>query len=236
MTGSMIVVTAIDAAFRPGLVALANSIRANSPGVELHAYTFGEVEPVAGAKMIPAPNWDVHYPVSDHWPESSRPSMFRLYLPRLYDERFVWLDADCVVVGALDPLFELKFAEPVATVFLPWSTYELGFCVPDVAPELRKIRNPFNATMVFNTAEWNRQGITEKCAAATHEKLTFRFVDQSVLGYVLRGNFHRLDMRWSWFANRGELVIPPDAKVLHWPGGMPWRDKLPNRELWQRWS
>ena len=94
----MVVVTAIDAAFRPGLKALANSIMANSPGVELHAYTFGEVEPVAGARMIPAPVWDVHYPVSDHWPESSKPSMFRLYLPRLYDERIVWLDADCVVV------------------------------------------------------------------------------------------------------------------------------------------
>jgi len=228
---AQVVVTALDAKFRPGLVALANSIGQNSPSVEIHAYTFGEVEPVAGVTMIPAPKWDIRYPVSDHWPESSQPSMSRLMLPRLYDERIVWIDADSVVVGSLAPLFEMSFKEPVATVYLDWDTYRLGFCVPNVHPSLRAIRTPFNATMVFNTQVWNDMGITEQCAAATHEDLYFRFVDQSVLGYVLKGNFHRLDMQWSWFANR-KWNIPADAKILHWPGGLPWADDIPNAERW----
>jgi len=184
------------------------------------------------------PAWNVNYPTSRDWPEPTLASYVRLLVPTLFARfrRAIWIDADCVIIKPLAPLADLEFHQPVAAVYFSGVNYRLDFQAVGVPPELGAVRCTFNGLLVFNVAEWNRQEITEKCAAATHEKLTFRFVDQSVLGYVLRGRFHRLDMRWSWFANRGELVIPKDAKVLHWPGGLPWAQNLPNRELWARYA
>lgn len=241
------IITAVTANYFPGLIALRNSLVANA-GIDykLHCIVFGDealterIE-AAGVTAIPDPQWSARYPTSERWPEPVPSSFSRLYVPRLFPdcERAIWLDSDCVVVRSLEPLTQMRFAQPVATVFINNERYELLFNVTNLPPELHRIRATFNGLLVYNIAEWNRQGITERCREVMEADtdLIFRYIDQSVLSYVLRGNFHRLGLEWQHFANR-KTEISPAARVLHWVGGKgnaPWLLEMNHASIWRQY-
>ena len=240
----VVIVTAVTESYFPGVVALANSL-INSPGAELHCFCFGDQSLVDSVKALgihahPAPEWDVNYPTSENWPEAVPASYFRLMIPRLFadEERVVWVDADCIVVDSLEPLAQMEFSQPVAAVYIPNDRYKLGFQVRGLPAELASIQCTFNGLLVFNIAEWNWQDITRQCEAVMNSEtdLVFRYIDQSVLSYVLRGNFHHLAPEWQVFAGR-KTKIPHQAKILHWVGaGLPWRDEVNNQATWNQYA
>jgi len=237
------VVTAADAAYFPGVVALYNSFKRNAgPGFEFYAILYGEdiqAEGRAlGINVITPPDWKARFPTSSYWPEPSAPMYARLLVPRLFKDRprAIWLDADCVIEQPLQELATLKFPNAMAGVYFASENYTLGFHISDITQNLRDVRVPFTGLMVFNTAEWNRQQITERCVGAMNaDAYDYKFAVQSVLGLVLMGNFHRLPYCWQVFAGR-KGPLPDDAKILHWVGGLPWKQKMEHQAEWQKYA
>jgi lipopolysaccharide biosynthesis glycosyltransferase len=233
-------VTAIDAAYFPGLKALYNSYQANAgEGFEFYCMVHGDAELFAevealGIKAIHPPAWDTRYPTTAKWPEESAAMYARLLIPQMFNtERAIWLDADCIILKPLAPLLDIEFSEPVAAVTFKSENYTLGFHIPDLK-EGRKVRVPFSGLLLFNNAEWKRRDITRQCADAMQD-YDFRFVVQSVLGYVLKGDFHTLPYCWQVFAGR-KAALPTDCRILHYVGALPWRVRMNNQHIWDSYA
>jgi len=233
------VVTAATESYWPGVKALAASFENAGPGFELHCICYGDLADRCrelGIVPLEPVDWVEKYPEGDRWFRQVPASYARLNLPRQFDvDRLIWIDADCIIQKPLTPLAELDFPQPVAAYYRGDENYTLGFQVPNAPAYLRNVRCTFNGLLVFNVPEWNRRGITEACALAMETGLVFRFIDQSVLSYVLQGDFYRLGAEWQCFANRKDAPLK-SARILHWVGGLPWRDELPNAEIWREYA
>lgn len=237
-------VTAINRAYLPGVKALYNSYLANAgDGFEFHCIVdgddelFDEIE-AFGINTINPPKWADNYPTSDWWPEKI-PSLFaRLQIPRLFSdyERAIWIDADCVIVDSLAGLLDYEFTAPLAACRPSTDRYVLGDMLVNCPPHLREIAGLFAGVMIFNIPEWNRRDITGQCAEAMLDQdKGFKWADQSVLSYVLRGDFFELPMLWQTFPHRGTADIQ-SAKILHWLGNVPWVVDMRNQHLWEQYA
>jgi lipopolysaccharide biosynthesis glycosyltransferase len=205
--------------------------------VDGDADLFARVEAL-GVNTIKPVAWADDYPVSAAWPEKI-PSLYAdLQIPRLFPEheRAVWIDADCVVVKPLTGLLEINFNQPIAACSPPGNNYTLGFVLRECPGGHKEKRSPFGGLIIFNIPEWNRRGLTEKCAEAMLNKdITFRYGDQSVLAYVLLGDFFILPLGWQTWANR-KLPIPANARILHWVGVVPWLNEVNNKHRWLEYA
>jgi lipopolysaccharide biosynthesis glycosyltransferase len=237
-------VTAIDKAYFPGLNALYNSYKANAgPGFDFYCIVDGDADLFArveslGVKTIKPTKWTDDYPIGGKWTEKI-PSMFAdLQIPRLFPdyEKAIWIDADCIIVDSLAGLLEYDFAEPVAACDLNNRNYKLSNIVQNCPPELEEIKCPFGGLIVFNIPEWNRLDLTAKCANAMMDKsVVYKYGDQSVLSYVLLGNWFALPMLWQTFAHRVNADTQ-NAKILHWLGKVPWDSNVHNRRMWDKYA
>ena len=238
------IVTAIDERFYPGLKALYNSYKANAGDgfdfyciVDGDANLFSRIESL-GVKAIRSIKWTDDYPVSTWWPEKV-PSLFApLQIPLLFPdhEKAIWIDADCIIVDSLAELGATNFTEPVAACRPNNAAYVLGHMLLGCPAGLEGRAGLFGGLQVFNIKEWNRQKITQQCAKAMqHETITFKWGDQSVLSYVLAGNFCELSMKWQTFAHRLNANIQT-ARILHWLGDVPWEKNVRNKEQWNKYA
>lgn len=238
-------ITAIDEKYYPGLVAMYNSYKANAgDGFEFYCIVDGDADLFKrvedlGIKTINAPIWTDGHPVSEHWPEQI-PSLFAdLQIPRLFPdhERAIWIDADCIIAKSLTELIALEFDEPVAACTQSGNPcYKLDFVLRGCPKELQGLQSPNGGLVVFNVQEWNKRGMTEQCAEVMQDKnITFRYGDQSVLALILRGEFFKLPDTFQGFAHREKENIK-NAKILHWPGKLPWIYDMPNTHIWQHYA
>jgi len=238
----MVIVTAADAGYFAGVVALYKSFLLNAgPGFEFHAILYGEdiqrEGRALGMNVIQPPAWDTQFPTTEKWPEPSAPMYARLLVPQLFKdhERAIWLDADCVILEPLAELAALEFDNPMAAVHFEDERYRLGFHIPNIEPALAKIPCAFTGLMVFNIPAWRGARITEQCVEWMNAdtEYDFRFVVQSVLGLVLNGDYWHLPYCWQVFA--GRKALPQDKRILHWVGALPWRDEMPHTDIWRRY-
>ncbi len=238
------IVTAINEAYLPGLIALYNSYKANAGhGFDFYCIVDGDAELFAhvsslGVKTLKPTPWADVYPVSGDWPEET-PSLFaRLQIPRLLSdhEKAIWIDADCIIVDSITGLLDYNFSEPVAACRPNDHRYTIGSMCLNSPHGMAEVRAMFTGLIVFNIQEWNDRDITGQCAEAMlDDSITFRWGDQSVLSYVLQGDFFELPMTWQTFAHREDAVIDK-AKILHWLGCVPWQTKMLNSEIWERYA
>lgn len=238
-------ITAIDAAYLPALVALYNSFKANAGDrFEFVCMVHGTDELACtvramGIKVLRMLDLCDYLPTTARWPVAS-PAMFsRLLIPRLFpdpDENTIWIDADCIILKPLDGLLEIEFCEPVAAVRT--STVTLAEQVGGLPARLRQVPALFAGLMIFNTTTWNALCITQVCqhVMSTRPDLDFYFAVQSVLSFVLAGDFHEIDYKWQGFAGRGPFNS--DCRIGHWVGALPWAaDCYPhNREIWEKYA
>ena len=238
------VITAIDAAYWPGLKALARSFKANAgPGFELHCIVYGDAELRRRVSEIciavDPPEWNTLYPTTAKWPVPLAAMYARLLIPELFKQhdRAIWLDADCIVLDDLAELAAMTFDQPMAGVNFDTRNYTLGFHIPNLRGVDPATPVPFTGIMVFNIPEWRRLDITAHCTEWMNADcgFDFRFVVQSVLGLVLQGNYHHLEYRWNVFGGRRD-PIPDNAKIVHYVGALPWRDEMPHRRLWEQYA
>lgn len=232
-------VTAIDLGYLPGLIALHNSILQNSPETRLVCIVYGDDALAAtvaarGIEVLHNPVMDVKLPTTDIY-KVGNPAMYcRLMIPHWFQEDAVWLDADQVVLKPLGPLFYLSTGEYPCAAVESCSLNEqiVGLPKPDGSAAM------YAGLVLFRRQAWRDQKVTERCFEVMNTSaLTFKYVVQSVLSYVLRGGFYKLDPKWQRFGNRVHEQIPGDACVVHWHGHSrnPWTCTMANQNLWEQY-
>jgi len=238
------VITAIDEAYFPGLDALYNSFKANAdPDLEFFCIVDGDADLVdrvaqLGVNVITPPHWADRYPVSPWWPTELPALYARLQIPELFPdcERAIWIDADCIIIDPLTRLAGLDFTEPVAACRPSHERYKLGDMLINCPHDLMEVAGQFSGLLVFNIPAWNKLDITGKCAKAMmNTRIVYKWGDQSVLAYVLRGVYHELSMDWQTFAHRTDATLR-DARILHWLGSVPWKTEVRNKDWWQKYA
>lgn len=230
------IVTAIDAAFLPGLKALVNSIRIHSPGMPVACFTYGpDCEEVVDLVDVVVHDQPIapFLPPGEGTDENCHPMYARILAPKMFG-RCIWMDADQIVQTDMQPLLDMGFGAPVAAVRATYNTQRsVNGIKTHNAPGI------FSGLMVFNAEEWNKRKLTEKCLEIMQDKdAVFRFVVQSVLNIVLEGDFHELSPVWQGFANR-KTTNPKNFRVLHWHGRerKPWTHPgMPNADAWKEYA
>jgi hypothetical protein len=159
------------------------------------------IQPPRDFEEVRIPTWN------DKKPQCLRRiAMFRPDAARIFGERFVCMDLDCVIAGSLDPLFDVPddFKMMIGT-----------------APKLR----PYNGSMLLMTAGARPQVYTE----FTPERATlagkhFLGSDQAWIAFSLGWGEKTWDERDGavWFSPRYSMQ-PPDCRVMFFPGAIkPW--------------
>lgn len=225
----MIVYTACNAAYIPGVIALHNSFRQTNEGRFVVLYDGDDPSELTrrGIEVIIRPSIDLPViPQTLNRPdETAEVHCFRFAIPELTEgDRAIYIDADALVMKNLQPLWELEFEEPIAATLSngPLRKEISGRGVPDTTGFISSL-------LIFNIPAWNEQRVLEKCQhIVANSDLKFNTGDQALLNWALLGNWHHLPI--SYQAHVGRLQsysFPPDEiYVKHFLGTNPW-DEIP---------
>ena len=141
--------------------------------------------------------------------------------PRKYTketERLIWLDSDTIVLGSLEPLWNLDFQTlPIAAAANVWGN-------PNNYQDLSPYFN--SGVLVYNMKLWEEEQLSEKLLhnARTH---VWGDRDQGALNSVLVGRWKKLDQIWNNYK-----TDDMSSKVMHFISRpKPWESTAPN-QLW----
>ncbi|MEG4518279.1 MULTISPECIES: glycosyltransferase [unclassified Microcoleus] len=141
--------------------------------------------------------------------------------PRKYTketERLIWLDSDTIVLGSLEPLWNLDLQTmPIAAAPNVWGN-----------PNNSQDRNPyFNAgVLVYNMKLWEEEQLSEKLMENAQSNL-WGDHDQGALNSFLAGRWKQLDQIWN-----NHKTDDMSSKVMHFMSRpKPWESSAPN-QLW----
>jgi len=246
------IVTGADKKFIPGVIALYNSIKANSnTSCDLILFAHGEEKDFTSIpkefKIIYNPD-PIKSPTSKEWPEELPAMYSRIMIPRLlkqYD-RVLWLDADIIILQDLNPLLNIDMEnKPLAATFpganfqpKEWQYMPFQFENPSKYPEYNNINSLQAGVLLYDINKWNKLNLDEVIDNTLMSNIRFKYVVQGLLGYVLKGEFKRLENKWncpiSWVRNYHINNIA----VLHYVGGAgrnPWQNKMAYDHLWKKY-
>lgn len=231
----MKIITAIDKPYLPGLIALYNSYLEHCPEHDficmVHDTETQEAVDKLGISWIHI-DWEQELPVTKEWPVASIAMYSRLIIPEYFDDpEILWLDADTIILKPLEfPDLEDYPCGGVVT-----STTTIGQQVAgDIPNYLKNEKAITTGVLAYNTEEWHKEGILEKCEFTMTLPYDFKYVVQSVLSFALEGDFKELPYCWREFANRGP--VSKGALIAHFVGQkfLPWKNKrIPNIKLWE---
>ncbi|MBE9187488.1 glycosyl transferase family 8 [Microcoleus sp. LEGE 07076] len=133
-------------------------------------------------------------------------------------ERLIWLDSDTIVLGSLEPLWNLDLGTmPVAASANVWGN-----------PNNSQDRNPYFNTgvLVYNMKLWEQEQLSEKLLQNADSNL-WGDHDQGALNSVLAGRWKQLDRIWN-----NDKTDDMSTKVMHFMSQpKPWESSAPN-QLW----
>ncbi len=133
-------------------------------------------------------------------------------------DRLIWLDSDMIVLGSLEPLWNLDFeGMPVAAALNVWGN-----------PNNPADKNPyFNAgLLVFNLKLWEEEKLSEKMLENARVNL-WCDCDQGTSNSVLAGRWKRLEQIWN-----NPDTDDMSTRVMHFISSpKPWESPQPNK-LW----
>jgi lipopolysaccharide biosynthesis glycosyltransferase len=251
-----IAVTAIDEKYFPGLVALRNSIAANSPKTELHCICHGNADLARaiydlGVQPVHPPYMDCKLPTSSEWPNKIPAMYSRLWIPHMTEfspaRRTLWLDADVIVLRDLTPLFymDMEGFTVASTVSddprgKPRMVHSM---VNGLEHEKGNFKGLTSGVILFDHDAYKDQRILKQCQIIMNEsELNLKFVVQSVLNLALRGEFLELDPMWQVQGNRKGMYLKVDmgAWIVHYVGVTPWGvlevpHQIDNAKLWRKY-
>jgi len=133
-------------------------------------------------------------------------------------ERVIWLDSDTIVLGSLEPLWNLDFQTlPIAAAANIWGN-----------PNHYQDLNPYfnSGVLVYNMKLWEEEQLSEKLLqnARTH---VWGDRDQGALNSVLVGRWKQFDQIWN-----NHKSDDRSSKVIHFMSRpKPWESSAPN-QLW----
>ena len=179
---------------------------------------------------------------------------YRVLLPEYLSDdvhRILFLDADTLVTGSLDALFDLDLdGRSVAGCLDPLSFSADTFERLEYAPELKYL---CAGVLMINLDYWREHGLEERIIAfATDQAEQLRFWDQDAVNYVCRDTKLVLPLRYgvmscffwpAWVGRIGskeelrECLLNP--AIIHFAGNAPWKKELSRmlfHEDWQRYN
>ena len=133
-------------------------------------------------------------------------------------ERLIWIDSDAIVLGSLEPLWNLDLNKmPLAAAANVWGN-----------PNNYQDRNPYfnSGVLVYNMKLWEEEQLSEKLLqnARLH---VWGDCDQGALNSVLVGRWKQLEQIWN-NPNTEDM----SSKVMHFISRpKPWESSAPN-QLW----
>lgn len=153
-------------------------------------------------------------------------TLARLYLDKLMGEeleRVLYLDADILAVGNVDPLFDVDLNDKAIGAV---DDYRIAF--PDKIGQLERElgldpgAGYFNAGVVLiDCAAVRAGGFFEMARSLLRSGRCFASNDQDILNIAFRGTWQRLDSRWN--VQTGIMPYIRNAVLLHFTGRRkPW--------------
>lgn len=230
----MIIVSACDDGFVPGLLNLLYSTVLHNSDAEFYVVDAGMsedsrqiIDRFASRNGITAHILLADKARLDSLPESlywTSAIYARILIPELlpqYD-RAIYIDADTTVVSDLTEL---------------WSTPLNGTLIAGVVDgylqqsELDQVRVPReeyinSGVLVFDLALWRKERIAEKVFEylAGHRKLIFP--DQSAINAIVKGRVTFLERRWNFFSWQYELIPGTTPAIIHYTAdNKPWNKR-----------
>lgn len=232
----MIVVTACNERYLPGVVALWNSFKAHhdTKRHDFWCIAFGEMSliekleleeiPYVHGKHVPIPE---DLPAPGVWKDKKfdRFALQALYcrvvLPKVFSraDRILWVDADCNFVGSVADLDAFRMQGKA-----------VGACLTARLPKIYKAMGkagpvPLNiktGTMLFDVKRYNQAAYPERMIEFIAEQGD-KFDDSTVncaVNWVIGDDVVRLPDTYSF--NAKMLDPPSGAKILHWSICDPW--------------
>jgi lipopolysaccharide biosynthesis glycosyltransferase len=244
------IVTGADKKFIPGVIAFYNSLKVNgNVDCDLILFAHGKEEDFTEIpeefKIIFNPD-AVKSPTSCDLPVEIPAMYSRVMIPRLLPEydRVIWFDADIIILQDLNPLLYIDMEDkPLAATF-PGSDFQpKSYCYmpfqfenPGQYPEYAKIHSLQAGVLLFDIKKWHELDLDSKVDETLLSNIKFRFVVQGVLGYVVKGNFKKLDYKWNCYVSWTNKY--KDIAVLHYVGGRnaaPWLCRMHKQEIWNQY-
>jgi lipopolysaccharide biosynthesis glycosyltransferase len=141
--------------------------------------------------------------------------------PRKYTketERLIWVDSDAIVLGSLEPLWNLDLQTmPIAAALNVWGN-----------PNNTQDQNPYlnSGVLVYNMKLWEEEPLSEKLMENALSNLWVDY-DQGSLNSILAGRWKQLEQIWN-NPNTEDM----STKVMHFVSRpKPWESSTPN-QLW----
>lgn len=134
-------------------------------------------------------------------------------------ERLIWIDCDTIVLGSLDPLWNLDL-ENMAVAAAPNGGGN---------PHNPQDKNPYlnGGVLVYNMKVWEEEQLSEKLMENAQSNLWGDY-DQGALNSFLAGRWKKLDQIW----NHYNTEDTSSTKVLHYMARpKPWESPTPHH-LW----
>lgn len=133
-------------------------------------------------------------------------------------ERLIWLDSDTIVLGSLEPIWNLDLkGMPIAAAPNPWGN-----------PNNPRDRKPYFNTglLVYDMKLWQEEKLSKTLVKNAKINL-WGDCDQGAFNSVLAGRWHKLDRIWN-----NAVTEDVSTKVMHFMSRpKPWESTAPNK-LW----
>lgn len=227
----MIIVSASDRNFVPGLLVLIYSAWLNNRQARLHVIDAGLEaygrQAVADlcerhgmdCRIIAAdPDQLARLPSAGHL---SSASYARLFIPDLLPghDRAIYIDSDALVIADLEPLWRFGLDDDLLA----------GVVDPGMLPEsLERFAVPQgqyvnSGVMLINLERWRTEQIGARCVDQLRRHPDFELADQTAINIVAKGRIRHLDPRFNHFAANRMRGDAQDLRILHFTGAdKPW--------------
>ena len=139
-------------------------------------------------------------------------------------ERVIYLDSDTLVMGDLSILWETDSAGAIVMACNDRKVNNLSEDSPwPLSPEEANLPYFNSGVMLVDLNQWRAACVEQHCLALIHKPAgPYRWWDQTILNYLLKGQIEFLPQEWNW--QSGDLPKLGDIpKVIHYTTGMkPW--------------
>jgi lipopolysaccharide biosynthesis glycosyltransferase len=164
-------------------------------------------------------------------PHISKMTFARFMIPRIFSKdvrRALYLDADILVLGDLDPLWETDLKGAVVGAVLDRI---LDPQIKAQAPGLRRfpsVRDYFNAgVLLIDLDRWRKEHISETAMQYLTLHPDSPLADQDALNVACDGRWAELGLRWNFYDHFKTAILHMPAterpSIVHFTGQKPWR-------------
>lgn len=234
------IVSSATADYYPGIIALWNSIKINSPKCSLSVFCYDKTEEYKkledmGIKVflnapMPGPILDESRFRTSTGTQVGPDMYARLLIPLYFDcERVFYVDADCLVLKEIYELWDDLDLEGhySACVYRPDVGWIGGNGHDDMA----------SGTFLADVKLWKEKKITETCFQVMKDKKEGKYIGksfgmnvESVLSFVHNGNYKKLERTYQNLTYYG--LLSQEDKVVHFAAVKPWKGSCNYRQLW----